>query len=434
MLHGFLIFNSSSGVLLFQKRFSKGFGLAAAAANPSAADPVSLALQLFAFQKYAGALENEWLELISLGSDKEGNVHLAYHGRSAPNVDSLRESREASDSSAMPLTLALFSSFHIDLNRYLAHGILLAFTTQFASTLQAAPAHSAPQLGRFDSLDSFLQQVPDTIASNIARRIPHSPEWLLVLWGEASNETEASPQVVETKEKVLEQVPSSRKSSGCCCRNSTSSSPDPSFDGVVATSSAPSAAKRSSSAPTSTRDGKDGKAENGSSKRSRSGSRGLTSCLPRWGYWRKHERIVPATAEPEPEQTSTVKPPAAPSLSPLSCCYLDSSSSSRSSAPHFIEKLVGAAQEAVRLKDTAQLNWAPEEGMSRTQVAALALGPRLTLVIPYPADSASKLEPLRDSLRSDLLALRGYLSFLSDVPRSRTKAERPPRIPAAQRA
>lgn len=432
MLHGFLIFNSSSGVLLFQKKFTKGFGLAAAATNPSVADPVSLALQLFAFQKYSGGLENELLELISLGSCKEGDVHLAYHGNAGSNLSGLAEGKEGSSGTKMPLTLALFSSFPYDLSRHLANGILETFVMQFATTLQAAPAHSAPALGRFESLEGFLQQVPDTLVSNLIRRVPHAIEWLLVLWGDVSTENATPPSVTQPQEKAPGKGSSPRKNSSSCCCSRTSSSPDPLFDGVVATSNAPSAVKRSSSAPTSSRDSA---APTGASKRSRSGSRGLTSCLPRWGYWRKRERIAPDLTEVGLEESSTAKPPSEGlSLSSLSCCYM-SSSSCTNVAPQFIEKLVGAVQETVQAKDTAHLTWSPEEGMSRMKVAVLTLGPRLILAMPLPvAASALKLEPLRDSLRSDLLSLRMYLSFLSDVPRSRVKAERPPRMPAAQRA
>lgn len=429
MLHGFLIFNSSSGVLLFQKKFSKGFGLAAAANNPSAADPVSLALQLFAFQKFSGNLENELLEFIALGSGGESGVHLVHHGQSGSKAESVSESNEVNSGNARPVTLALFSSFPIQLSRHLANGILQTFVAQFSTVLQAAPAHSAPALGKFESLDGFLQEVPDALVSNVTQRIPFAIEWLLVIWGDTKIESAtAAPQVNETKEEAPKKSSSSlvvatsssrrRSSSGYCC-NRTSSSPDPAFDGVVATSGAPGSAQRSSSAPT---------------KRSRSGSRG---CLPRWSYWRKRERIVPDSemTEPEPAETCTAKPPTErSSLSPLSCCYLSSASnsSSRSVAPQFIEKLVGEAQKVVGCKDTAQLNWSPEEGMSRTQVAVLAVGSRLTLLMPLPmAAVAPKLEPLRDSLRSDLLSLCGYLSFLSDAPRTRTRAERPPRMPAA---
>jgi len=190
MLHGLIVFNADSGALLYQRRFVRGFGLPGALREPSLADPVGLALQLFAFSRFGRELPGApQLDRLTLGGDN-GSATLAHGEVPEPSGSGQR----------VPLVLVLFGECPPDLARRLADGLLEAFVaeqgriadsvaTAGAASSSAAVSRPPPRRGgqptwRFRSLDAYLEEVPDWLIADVAGHLPCQPAWLALLYRE----------------------------------------------------------------------------------------------------------------------------------------------------------------------------------------------------------------------------------------------------------
>ncbi|CAE8662715.1 unnamed protein product, partial [Polarella glacialis] len=195
MLGGFLVFNTDTGAPLYHRRFLPGFGLAGAKQQPSLADPVGLALQLFAFSRFSRDLPgNPRLEQVHFGQagDKSG-VFFAWL-----EVPDLQK-----EGQVLTLTLALFGDVPSHLGLRLAQSLLKAIASENTSSLEPAqaaggPPRPSPRGGvvqwRFKSLDALLDVVPDWLAADLLGCLPATPQWMaLLVSDEAVSSAEPRP-------------------------------------------------------------------------------------------------------------------------------------------------------------------------------------------------------------------------------------------------
>lgn len=189
MIHGFVIFHEGTGSLLCQRRFIRGFGLQGAAQQPSLVDPVGLALQLYAFNKFCSGIKcNSRLEGVTLGpptigSNTTGLARLVQGITfAAASLPSSAEGRE------LPLVLALFGDLPTGLGQHFASRLLASFVTEHVAAQQGVgrgpgvPPRAGGHSWRFLTLHDFLQnEAPDLFAAAVADRLPSQPRWLMVI-------------------------------------------------------------------------------------------------------------------------------------------------------------------------------------------------------------------------------------------------------------
>jgi len=212
MTDGIIVFDADAGALLFQRRFVRGFGLRGCAQQPSVADPVGLALQLYAFSRFCADIPSAGDLLYMQLSRDGGGVFFASGVAPEPTAAKVRE---------VTIVLALFANgARREFGQRLAAALLQAFVeeqkrsrcgggeTEAAAalpptvppkippTLPPAPPPTAPRAGgvvssskrhvagsiwRFMSLDDFFGTVPDLLVVDVAKHLPQMPRWLAVV-------------------------------------------------------------------------------------------------------------------------------------------------------------------------------------------------------------------------------------------------------------
>ncbi|CAE8641108.1 unnamed protein product, partial [Polarella glacialis] len=182
MLGGFLVFNTDTGAPLYHRRFLPGFGLAGAKQQPSLADPVGLALQLFAFSRFSRDLP---------GNPRLEQVHFGHAGDTSGVFFAWLEVPDLQkEGQVLTLTLALFGDVPSHLGLRLAQSLLKAIASENTSSLeppQAAggPPRPSPRGGvvqwRFKSLEALLDVVPDWLAADLLGCLPATPQWMALL-------------------------------------------------------------------------------------------------------------------------------------------------------------------------------------------------------------------------------------------------------------
>jgi len=155
MLHGVVVFDATTGALVFQRRFRRHFGLPGAERQPQLADPIGLVLQLYAFNRFCGDLPGEpQLEHFSLG----GGISIFF----------------GASKQAASLRLALFAGLEgaSTLGPRLAARLVEAFAE--------GSAVSASQGARL--LEQVLcEEVPGWLVQDLVSQLPRDPGWLAVL-------------------------------------------------------------------------------------------------------------------------------------------------------------------------------------------------------------------------------------------------------------
>lgn len=179
MLHGLIVFDAGTGALLYQRRFLRGFGLPCASSQPSLADPVGLALQLYAFNRFCGDLPGaQRLEYLQLGTG-----HAIFFA--ASEVDAA-QGHPHCPKAKRSLVLALFGDPPQSLGQRLASVLLEAFTAEHATSAVEDTEALTPRPGttsswRFRSLDTVLGSVVDWLVGDIVDRLQQAPSWVAVL-------------------------------------------------------------------------------------------------------------------------------------------------------------------------------------------------------------------------------------------------------------
>ncbi|CAE7435454.1 unnamed protein product [Symbiodinium sp. CCMP2456] len=195
MFGGFLVFNADTGAStgkhetetelnqlgapVFHRRFELGFGLPIAERQPSLADPVGLALQLFAFSRFSDGLPGApKLESLRFGrAGTVGDIFLS----SASLPDPIAKD------ATLRLTLVVFGDLTAKLGSRLSKSLLQDFAEENVTSIQVLhPEQNAePSPGKttwhFHTLDSSLESVVDWLADDVARALPNFPPWLCVL-------------------------------------------------------------------------------------------------------------------------------------------------------------------------------------------------------------------------------------------------------------
>ncbi|CAL1155147.1 unnamed protein product [Cladocopium goreaui] len=179
MLSGFLVFNADTGALVYHRRYEADFGLPNAKQQLWLADPVGLALQLYAFSRFSTSLPNSpQLQSMRFGELSHlGNVFLA--------------SEQIPDDEGQPavhLTLAAFGDLPQDLGSQLAKILLHDFIEENTNAVRVlhpagdAASEPAPQkTWHFHSLDITLESMVDWLVGYLAKSLPQFPKWACLL-------------------------------------------------------------------------------------------------------------------------------------------------------------------------------------------------------------------------------------------------------------
>jgi len=218
ILHGFVVFDARTGTMHSQRRLVRGFGLPGAQGQsgladpgqPGLADPVGLALQLFAFNRFCGNLPGApSLERLGLGLGSEFEDARSVSFANAQITDPAGSGRE------LELVLALFSAaVSPQLGQRLAQGLLNALIVELRgrappaaepkvggdsdvaaasggitarnamsslSSAKIGPAAGSSSLWRFRSLPTFLDSIPDLLVDELLDKLPCEPAWVAVL-------------------------------------------------------------------------------------------------------------------------------------------------------------------------------------------------------------------------------------------------------------
>lgn len=179
MFGGFLVFNADTGAPVFHRRFESGFGLPIAKRQPSLADPVGLALQLFAFSRFSDGLPSApKLQSLRFGrAGTVGDIFLA----SASLPDPIAKD------ATLRLTLVVLGDLTAKLGSRLSQSLLQDFAEENVTSIHVLhpEQHTEPSPGKttwhFHTLDSSLESVVDWLADDVARALPNFPPWLCVL-------------------------------------------------------------------------------------------------------------------------------------------------------------------------------------------------------------------------------------------------------------
>eukprot|EP00971_Amphidinium_carterae_P122324 2422160-Amphidinium_carterae.1 len=167
-VQGFVLFEARTGVLVTERRFVKNFGLPGSKNEPAIADPVGLALQLFAFSKFAGEVSNDFqLSCLGLG-DSAGSIYMASTIRS-----------KETDGGDAPLILALFGRLPKELGHMLAEKLLTACLL-VPSTKDRLKQFKTSNLGV--PLRDALRTGLDSLVFDLASELPLMPAWIVIIY------------------------------------------------------------------------------------------------------------------------------------------------------------------------------------------------------------------------------------------------------------
>jgi len=172
MLYGFVVFDASTGALLHQRRFRRSFGLPGALQQLSLADPVGLALQLYAFNRFSGDLPGgprlQHLQLTHGASDALDGA-----GLSISFASSEVAADQSTDAGRRLPVLALFSALPEHLAIRTASAVLAAFEAPGSAAGAAACRRKREE--------AALGVLQDWLVAEIADQLPGETPWLVLL-------------------------------------------------------------------------------------------------------------------------------------------------------------------------------------------------------------------------------------------------------------